>query len=208
METIDPKHQKKLIKAFDRLSENQLDKSRYERKPKQLTFGSREKLKPVFIESFKMFDKRIVGLKWLPEYEQVLDWLEDNKGKGLYLCGDFGRGKSSIILGVIRPLFEIIGKPLPGFHAIKLPIDRNFEKYWSWKYSYIDELGAESMVNDYGEKYEAFNMILNIAEQDLNILVMSSNLTAQQFCQRYGDRAMERINSLCKIIEFKGESLR
>ena len=64
------------------------------------------------------------------------------------------------------------------------------------------------MINDYGEKFEPFNEIINIAEQDLNILIIASNMTPDQFLQRYGDRSMDRIRGLCKSVEFKGESLR
>lgn len=210
--TIDPKHLELINKAFARLSEN----GPYERRTTKLSFGVRDKMKAVFIECFTRYDKTIPKnreFKWLPEYEKILDWLADNQGKGLFLYGACGRGKSTTILGVIKPMFVAIGLVLPGFHASLLPSkslshEWNYEKYRKWKYSYIDELGTEALVNDYGEKYEPFNEIINKAEQDLDILIISSNLTPDQFLARYGDRTMDRINRLCKIIEFKGESLR
>jgi DNA replication protein DnaC len=64
------------------------------------------------------------------------------------------------------------------------------------------------MISDFGEKIEPFNEILNEAEQKLNILIISSNLTGEQFLERYGDRTMDRLKRLCKIISFKGNSLR
>ena len=33
---------------------------------------------------------------WLPEYQQIVDWLSDNKGDGLLVIGDSGLGKSVI----------------------------------------------------------------------------------------------------------------
>jgi len=33
-------------------------------------------------------------LQWLPEYDEVAAWLSDNRGKGLFLFGSCGRGKS------------------------------------------------------------------------------------------------------------------
>ena len=207
---IDPKHLALIDKAFAKLSEV----APYERRPTQLSFGDRAKLVPVFVECFTRFDPTVKEMRWLKEYDEVCDWLANNGGKGLFLYGACGRGKTNTILGVIRPLFLATGISLPGMHASLLPSKSvyhegwNFESYRKWKYSYIDELGTEKMVNDYGEKFEPFTEIINKAEQDLDILVITSNLTPDQFLQRYGDRSMDRIRRLCKAVEFKGESLR
>ena len=37
---------------------------------------------------------------WLPEYEKVASWLNDNGGRGLFLYGTCGRGKS-ILAGML-----------------------------------------------------------------------------------------------------------
>ena len=192
MEELEPKHKDLIDKAFKQLgSEGQP----YERRTTNLSFGTTEGLRSAFIECFTRYDKSIPenGFKWLPEYDKVIEWLVDNKGKGLYLCGACGRGKSNIILGVLKPLFIATGKPLPGFHASLLPSKSamydgwNYERYRAWKWSYIDELGAEALVNNYGERYESFTEIINKAEQELDILIISSNLPSEQFLQRYGD---------------------
>lgn len=207
---IDPQDLERIKKAFAKLSEN----GRYERRTTQLTLGKRERLRPIFEHCFTLYDTTLKEFQWLPEYEEVLDWMVDNKGRGLFMCGNCGRGKTTIILGVIRPLFTALGKYLPGFHASVLTAKNvvsdgwNYEKYKTWKFAYIDELGTERAVNDYGEKFEAFNEIINNAEQKLDILIISSNLNPEQFLQRYGDRTMSRINRLCKVVEFKGNDLR
>lgn len=216
MEALDPKQQELIDKAFADLGSVELP---YQRKQTFFSFGKKEVLKPVFIECFRKYDNTIKEFVWLPEYDEVLDWMVDNEGRGLYLTGDCGRGKSTIILGVIKPLFKpCFKKKLHGFHATELVNEIhsdfikkyrwNYQKYFEWKFSYIDELGVERMVNDFGEKFEAFNEIINIAEQDLNILILSSNLTGDQFLRRYGDRSVDRLKRLCRIVKFKGKSLR
>jgi DNA replication protein DnaC len=214
METIDPKHLELINKAIAKLSEN----GPYERRSTKLSFGKKHAIPPVIKELFERYDRDLVEIpgrefRWLDEYNEVVDWLVDNEGKGLFMYGNCGRGKS-IMINAIKTMFVAVGLQLPGFHASLLPnkspvFDNwNFELYRKWKCAYIDELGTERMVNDYGEKYEPFNEVINIAEQDLNILVISSNLPADQFLQRYGIRSMDRVRRLCKAVEFKGESLR
>ena len=39
---------------------------------------------------------------WLPEYDIIVEWLTDNKGRGLLAYGNVGRGKT-IILGKVIP---------------------------------------------------------------------------------------------------------
>lgn len=75
-------------------------------------------------------------------------------------------------------------------------------------YPIIDELGVEPLINDYGEKYEGFNRIINAAERYLRPLFISTNLTEEQLLQRYGERTFDRLTRLCRIVEFCGESLR
>jgi DNA replication protein DnaC len=214
MEPIDPKHLELINKAIAKLSEN----GPYGRRSTKLSFGKKNTLPPVIKELFERFDRDMIELpgrefKWLPEYDEVVDWLVDNEGKGLFMYGNCGRGKS-IMVNAIKTMFFAVGLQLHGFHASLLPYKSpiydnwNYELYKKWKCSYIDELGTERMVNDYGEKFEPFTEIINIAEQELNILVISSNLTADQFLQRYGNRSMDRVRRLCKAVEFKGESLR
>ena len=44
--------------------------------------------------------------EWLPEYDEISDWLHDNKGKGLLCIGDSGRGKTFITNKIISPILE------------------------------------------------------------------------------------------------------
>jgi len=214
MESIDPKHLEMINKAIAKLSEN----GPYERRSTKLSFGQKDNLPPVIREIFLRFDADLIEtpgrvFHWIPEYDEIVDWLVDNQGKGLFMYGSCGRGKS-ILITVIKTIFVSTGLQLPGFHASLLPLKSpiydtwNYEQYRKWKCSFIDELGTEKPVTDYGERFEPFNEIINVAEQDLNILIISSNMTPDQFIQRYGDRSMDRIRRLCKAVEFKGESLR
>ena len=64
------------------------------------------------------------------------------------------------------------------------------------------------MVNDYGEKYEGFNAIINAAERYYRPLFISTNLGTEELLNRYGERTLDRLQHLCRIVEFRGDSLR
>jgi DNA replication protein DnaC len=178
-----------------------------QRSPFELSFGDKETCKNLFIETFKGVDLSVKNYKHLPEYDHVIDWMIDAKGKGLFMSGDCGRGKSIILTGVIPTLFfHKYGKVIRYFSSTEIPEKVKFISI-QWAIS-IDDLGLEPMINDFGEKYEGFNRIIDIAEARLSPLFISTNLTSEDLLARYGERTLDRIKRLCKIVKFKGESLR
>ena len=46
-------------------------------------------------------------VEWLTEYDQIVNWLTDNQGKGLVLIGPPGIGKSEISMKVIPLIFRM-----------------------------------------------------------------------------------------------------
>ena len=195
--------------AFNELS--RIDGREMVRHAEIYSLGSdRQVLKTMFVENLLRFDNNIneESLQFLPEYEIVLDWMINNQGKGLFITGDVGRGKTNIIIGVIRPLFLAqMNKLIIGCHARDLP--GQVESFKKRAIVYVDELGTESMANYFGERFEAFNVLLDVVEQyNKPMLIISSNLSGEAFQKRYGDRSLDRLQRLCKIISFKGVSLR
>lgn len=170
-------------------------------------FGNHEQNRELFIETFKAVDKTIIGYQHLLEYEDVIDWMTDSKGKGLFLHGDCGRGKTTIITGVLPVLFyQHLGKVIRPFHADEIP-GKLHSILGQWAIC-IDELGVEPKVNEYGEKYEGFNRIINAAESKVTPLFVTTNLSGKQLLERYGERTMDRLNRLCRMVPFKGNSFR
>ena len=68
--------------------------------------GEREEIKDMFIKSFKHYDRTIDVYEHLPTYDLIIDWLCDNKGRGLMLMGKCGLGKSTILNYVIPAIFR------------------------------------------------------------------------------------------------------
>ena len=75
-------------------------------------------------------------------------------------------------------------------------------------YPAIDELGVEPMMNNYGERSEGFNLVLNAAERYHRPVFLSTILDEEHVFNRYGTRTMDRLTHLCLTVPFHGESLR
>ena len=169
------------------------------------SFGTFEECKKLFKEAFVLVDKTTIEYKHLDEYNHIISWLADTKGKGLFLIGNCGRGKSVIVTGVLPLIFNAKkGKILKPIAARKL---HKITEYPS-PFIVIDDIGTEEIVNDYGTKIDAVENAIFEAEDDLKLLLLTSNLDASSIKERYGERIYDRIKRLCKVVFMRGESLR
>lgn len=170
------------------------------------SFGDKETCTKMFYEVLKAVDRSIKEPVYIPEHDEIIDWMTDTKGKGLILVGDCGRGKSSIITGVIPVIFNMKFKKLIFPKAATDLIEA--KNYLQDYFFCIDDVGTESIKNNYGEKSEVFVSVMDNAERYFKPVFLSTNLTGQQIIDRYGKRTMDRIVRLCRIVKFKGESFR
>ncbi|MBQ9532429.1 MAG: hypothetical protein IJR71_00480 [Prevotella sp.] len=143
--------------------------------------------------------------KWLPEYEEVSEWLTDNKGKGLLLIGDCGRGKTLITTMILPILLQRLNRVVNIYDAPDLNTKTRdiFEKH----IIVIDDLGTESTV-EYGEKKIVFADLIDQAEKRGKLLIVTTNLSSDELSDKYGVKTIDRFFSCCRIIKFSGESLR
>jgi len=146
-------------------------------------------------------------LVWLPQYEQVAEWLADNRGRGLCLYGTNGTGKTILIQKAIPALlFRFYAKIVKCFNYYDL--NANAEAILTRRLLSIDDAGMETEGVIYGNKRWIFPEILDIAEKRNNVVIFSSNLDGQGFIDKYGVRTFERIVATTKRIEFNQKSLR
>lgn len=172
-----------------------------------LAFGTKADCRAMFEAAFKAVDTTVGQYCHLPEYDPIIDWMTNTNGKGLFLIGSCGRGKSVIVTGVLPVLFLLrFRKILQPYHADQIPT--NVEAITHLWAIAIDEMGVEPQVNNYGEKSEGFNTIVNAAETRLAPMFISTNLTSAEIIERYGERTLDRIMRLCTVVKFTGKSLR
>ena len=166
--------------------------------------GSKEELKEMFIKAFKYYDRTIDKYEHLSAYDEIIDWLVDTRGRGLMLMGECGLGKSTILNYVIPAIFRTkTNKVLRSIPAKELAaVERNVAPF-----IIIDDLGTESIKNDYGTKIDAVADAISYAEDSSKTLLITTNLSPNSLKERYDERTLDRLRK-CKVVIIKGKSFR
>ena len=166
--------------------------------------GSKEELKEMFIKAFKYYDRTIDKYEHLSAYDEVIDWMVDTRGRGLMLMGECGLGKSTILNYVIPAIFRTkTNKVLRSIPAKELAaVDKNVAPF-----IIIDDLGTESIKNDYGTKVDAVADAISYAEDSSKTLLITTNLSPNSLKERYDERTLDRLRK-CKVVIIKGKSFR
>lgn len=162
----------------------------------------------VLREAFSHFlKKESKPLQWLPEYTQIAEWLTNNNGRGLFMFGACGRGKSLLGRKILPAIL------LRHFHKVASVFDvqemnNNIDYVLSRHIISIDDIGTEEISNSYGNKRMAFAEIMDAAEKQDKLVIISTNLSVDDIRRQYGERILDRIKATTRRVMFDGESLR
>lgn len=144
--------------------------------------------------------------KWLPAYDDIVSWLADNNGKGLLCVGDFGLGKSLICEKIIPAMMRGWGWEV--FCVSAYDMSKRIDEIKLHDVVVIDDFGVEGESVIYGERRHIFNEIVDWAEKNGVMLILTSNLSVEDMKAKYGDRVVDRLNKITHPVIFYGESLR
>lgn len=168
--------------------------------------------------------------------KDIISWMQNNHGLGLLICGSTGTGKTTIIKALLRAFntFPVIYdhiqkkkscKELKMINAKDLVLSK---EEFSAKYSFygdgdigkrpefivqkkffaIDDVGRETMKNDYGIKKMPIQDIIEDIDSKKKMVLMSANLKIGELVKKYDDRTIDRILKNFAVVEFDGKSLR
>lgn len=166
-----------------------------------------ELLRAFFTDFYAETGREASSMQWLPEYDQVSSWLSDNKGKGLFMFGDYGRGKSILARWVLPAiLLHSCRKVVKVLDASELNTAK--DEALRCKFMTLDDIGTEEIRYNFGNKTVVFSDIMDYTEKAGALVIITTNLTGEQIAEKYGPRTMERILSCCESVKFKGETLR
>ena len=151
--------------------------------------------------------------KWLPEYDEIADWLSDNRGRGLLLIGTSGLGKSLICQKILPVL---LGEVVDVVNAREM--GQVLDVLLQRRCVIIDNLGSEpvsEMVNY--RKRRPFFELCDAAEQRGLLLIINTTLSTtrvrnplypQSIQERYGNEVLDRLRATTRVVELRGKSMR
>ena len=169
--------------------------------------GTKEEITEMFIKAFKHYDQTVETYRHLKAYDEIIDWMVDTQGRGLMLMGNCGLGKSTILNYVIPAIFMTKArKKLTSVAAKEVVVMERTSKETP-PFIMIDDLGTESIKNDYGTKIDAVVEAIAYAEDKSKTLLITTNLNRDQLESRYDTRTMDRLKK-CKKVAIKGDSFR
>ena len=153
----------------------------------------------------KMFCRE--NTRWSPDYERVADWLSDNKGRGLLLSGKCGLGKSLIGMRIIPLLLSYYCKKIISIYTAQ-ELSSKPDEIMKRHIIYIDDIGTEDISNIYGNKRVPFAELVDTAEREGKLLIISTNLDEEHLKEKYGERVVDRLHAITRKITINGKSMR
>ena len=150
-----------------------------------------------------------VAFEWLNEYQPIADWLEDNKGKGLVICGDEGRGKNTMVRMIIPTLLYgctdirriSINKEYEITDSEEIDGRTDIHSILGADVIIISHVGADKSCKRFFEK------IVSRAKYERKLLIISTDCTKDELEEIYGERTIRNLTSITKGISLRGESL-
>jgi len=142
--------------------------------------------------------------QWHPAYDEIVQWLSNNHGKGLLLQGTTGLGKTLMIMKVLPILLHMEARYMCEFCNAYDLHDR-FSEIRRMKIICLDDIGTEpAETKTYGNSQTCFVNLLDLAEKEDKLLLITTNLSDQELLYKYGER-IDRLKSLVVPVIIVGE---
>ena len=162
------------------------------------------------------FKREIAGKQCFGKAVRALELMQQTR-KGLFVYGTNGVGKTCFCRAVDK-VFGLGATFVRLLDPTQLPLitDEYFlDRLFGGGAVILDDVGSEHQRNDYGvvcepvsdfigRWYEKYEKHLSIG----NLLVVNTNLSAEQFAARYSMRTVSRLKSLCCFWKMEGEDKR
>lgn len=140
-------------------------------------------------------------------YRPIVEWMEDNKGKGLLMFGGCGLGKSLIGMYILPLLIKDVHRKVVNIFSAQ-DMNKKIDEILKLHLVYIDDIGTEDNLNSFGNKRVPFAELCDEAEKMGKLLILTTNLNIGEIADRYGERVVDRLIATTKAVPFIGDSLR
>lgn len=178
-------------------------------------FVPQENMEPeVKASTLENWAKRMAGVGYEFTEETLKILLQYLKGYNLWLCGNVGVGKTYFFDCLNKIKQARGGEPIIKLSMIETQ-GWTMEQAAEWARDcadydvVIDDVGAEPLLNHYGEKIEVFPYLLEKRMSRTKCRThMTSNLSAKDILKRYDRRVADRIAQMFKGCEIKAKQSR
>ncbi len=155
--------------------------------------------------------------------ERVEDYLarwDENReaGKGLYLCGDVGTGKTHLAVAILNELvrkkrvpslFVTVPELLDNLRETYNKPGRNLDEWMdavqNAEFLVLDDLGSERPTEWVRER---IFVIVNHRYREALPTIFTSNIGPKDLATQLGERTASRIIAMCEWIDLEGEDYR
>lgn len=153
------------------------------------------------------------GYRWLPGYDDLTEWLTDNKGRGLLLVGTSGLGKTLFCRKVLPVL---LADKVKMASVTAQEMNTRINDLLKERCIVIDDLGTEDpRPKRYGTEQKPFYDLCNAAEQQGKLLVINTNLSTtpdprypSSIQERYGSAVISRLRAVTRVVVLEGQDMR
>lgn len=170
-------------------------------------------------EGIKYFlkDKPLQWISGNHGYDRIVEWLTDNKNRGLLCLGRPGLGKSLICQRVLPVLLAPYGDVVC---VSATELHDKLEELKKARIVVVDDLGKEPRKH-YGDIDNSFLELCDNSERTGNLIILTTNLVTDRFSDgtlaegypddlhsRYGDAVFSRLQSITRVAIIDGNDLR
>ena len=227
-------HQEENIPSLEELNrelKEQLKKEEPERKRLKMQADcgifKRLVISSIGARYLKNFDDKLIREK--KELDKRIDEMFAT-GKGIILFGDVGVGKTMDLVYISLRIFEnLIGAEIKVkdllansegdifYEGLHIPVSYYFIPTLFNKLHFGEKIDFEKFVllDDWGREYaepfalSRFEILVEEIYANENLLVITTNLSKEQFINREGwGRITDRVREMCAILEIPGKSMR
>lgn len=140
-------------------------------------------------------------------YRPIVDWMTNNNGRGLLLTGNCGLGKTLIGMRILPLIINSCCRLIVNCYKAQ-ELCNSPNEVMNKHLIYIDDIGTESISNIYGNKRIPFSELVDLAEQNGKLLIISTNCDIEHLTLKYGERTVDRLRAITKYVPLIGQSLR
>lgn len=182
--------------------------------------GLSERLKRCSLSNFERFSNPSATRAFEKAMQYVDGWEENREaGRGLYLCGDVGTGKTHLAVAVMNDLIrrqrvpalfvtapELLDNLRPqSYNNPELGMDQWMSSVKNADLLVLDDLGSEKAT---AWVQERVFIIVDHRYREMLPTVITSNIGPQELGDKLGARTASRVVSVCEGIELQGPDYR